>query len=133
MFTFKRNYFFITVLLFLIEVFIAAFVRDAIIRPYAGDFLVVMLLYSFLRSFTEASVLRAIFMVLLFSYSIEILQIFNLAGLPGFGRKKIVLVVLGSHFEWMDMLMYTLSALFIIGLEKVRLHRWPVFSKTVQE
>ena len=112
-----RNYFFATVVLFIAEVCIALFVQDKIIRPYVGDFLVVMLLYAFLKSFFRISVIKAVLAVLLFSYFIEALQYLNLTGLPGLERKKIVLVVLGSHFEWTDIIIYTCSAISIYLLE----------------
>lgn len=120
MYTFKKNYFYVTVLLFLTEVFIAMFVRDRIIRPYAGDFLVVILLYCFLKSFLNISVVNAAFSVLLFASFIEVLQILNLANLPWLEHRKLVLVVLGSHFEWLDMLAYLLGVLVILCIEKCR-------------
>ncbi|WP_424492712.1 DUF2809 domain-containing protein [Salinimicrobium sp. GXAS 041] len=112
-----KAYLFATILLFITEVVIALFVRDKIVRPYVGDFLVVMLLYTFLRSFFRVSVLKAVLIALLFSYFIEILQYLNLTGLPGLEHKKIVLVVLGSHFEWIDMFIYTCSAATIYVFE----------------
>ena len=120
MYTFKKNYFYVTVLLFLTEVFIAMFVRDRIIRPYAGDFLVVILLYCFLKSFLNISVVNAAFSVLLFASFIEVLQILNLANLPWLEHRKLVLVVLGSHFEWLDMLAYLLGVMVILCIEKFR-------------
>jgi hypothetical protein len=42
---FHPYYFIATVLLFLIEVLIAIYVDDAIIRPHGGDYLVVILLF----------------------------------------------------------------------------------------
>jgi hypothetical protein len=39
-----------TAFLFLIEVGIAVFIQDRIIRPYIGDLLVVILIYCFIRS-----------------------------------------------------------------------------------
>lgn len=40
-----------TLCLLLIEIFIACFVHDRLIRPYIGDVLVVILLYALLRTF----------------------------------------------------------------------------------
>lgn len=114
---FHKKYFFAAVLLFVVEVCIAIFVQDKIIRPYVGDFLVVILLYTFLRSFFNISVQKAIFSVLLFSYTIEALQYLNLTALPGLENHKLVLVVLGSHFEWTDMIIYTFAGLCIYVAE----------------
>ena len=44
MWHFNKIYFRLTVILFLIEVAIALFIKDRFIRPYLGDVLVVMLI-----------------------------------------------------------------------------------------
>lgn len=36
-------------ILLIVEIIIGVFVRDAIIRPYVGDILVVILMYAFIR------------------------------------------------------------------------------------
>ena len=40
-----------TVILLLIEVLIAIYVHDAFVRPYIGDVLVVVVIYTFIRIF----------------------------------------------------------------------------------
>ncbi|CAN5148937.1 hypothetical protein BH20BAC1_BH20BAC1_28470 [soil metagenome] len=51
MLTFRRWYFLSAIVLLITEVLIATFLNDRIIRPFIGDFLVVILLYTFVRSF----------------------------------------------------------------------------------
>ena len=53
MLTFKPGFLVIAFILFVIEVLIALYVRDSIIRPYVGDFLVVIMLYCFVRAFVK--------------------------------------------------------------------------------
>ena len=48
---FNKTYFLLALLLLLAEVLIALYLHDALIRPYGGDFLVVILLYCFVKSF----------------------------------------------------------------------------------
>ena len=49
----KRIFYIISFLvIFCIEVLIALYVRDRFIRPYVGDMLVVVLVYSFVRIFS---------------------------------------------------------------------------------
>jgi hypothetical protein len=121
MFTFNKKYFLATAILFLVEIFIALYVRDKFVRPYAGDFLVVMLLYCFLKSFLRISVKTAAISVLVFAYFIEALQYFNIIGFLGIEDHTLLKIVLGSHFEWADMLAYTLGIFAIFGIEKIRL------------
>lgn len=118
MLQFNRNYFALTVLLFLLEIAIAIFVHDNFIRPYFGDFLVVMLLYCFLKSFLNVSVWAAAAFVLVFSFAIETAQYFNMVEKQGLQQSKIARVVLGNSFAWMDLLAYILGILTVILIEK---------------
>ncbi len=118
MLQFNRTYFAFTVFLFLLETAIALFVHDNFIRPYFGDFLVVMLLYCFLKSFLNVSVWAAAGLVLLFSFAIEIAQYFNMVEKLGLQHYKIAKVVLGNSFAWMDLLAYVLGILAVISIEK---------------
>jgi hypothetical protein len=119
MFQFNRNYFILTILLFLVETAIALYLHDNFIRPYFGDFLVVMLLYCFLKSFINLSVWVAAGLVLLFSFTIEIAQYFNMVEKLGLQHSKIARVVLGNSFAWMDLLAYVLGILAVISIEKI--------------
>ena len=123
MLQFNRTYFAFTVFLFLLETAIALFVHDNFIRPYFGDFLVVMLLYCFLKSFLNVSVWAAAGLVLLFSFAIETAQYFNMVEKLGLQHYKIAKVVLGNSFAWMDLLAYVLGILAVISIEKFTLKR----------
>nr|WP_255702498.1 DUF2809 domain-containing protein [Salinimicrobium sediminilitoris] len=99
---------------------IAAFVQDCFIRPYGGDFLVVIFLYCLLKSFFRLPVKNAILGVLLFAFAVEGSQHFKLIYLLGMQDNTIASAVMGNHFELLDMLLYTLGALAIFGTEKLR-------------
>ena len=125
MLTFRPHYFSTTILLFIIEVLIALFLHDEIIRPYVGDFLVVILIYCFLRAFLNIPVLPTALFVLVFSYTLEVLQYFNLVEQLGLQQYKLARIVIGTSFEWIDLLAYTLGVLFIVYLEKTKTaKRW---------
>jgi hypothetical protein len=118
MFKFQKKYFIFTILLFLTEVIIALFVDDAIIRPYIGDTLVVILIYCGVKSFFDFSVIPLAIGVLLFSYTIEILQYFNLVHMLGLQESKLARIVIGNSFAWGDIIAYTLGFVIILWLEK---------------
>lgn len=120
MITFNKKYFYLFLFLFLLEVAIALFVKDKFVRPYAGDFLVVMLLYCFLKSFLKISVGRAAFLVLLIAYLVEIRQYFQITRIMNLERKRIATTVLGTQFEWWDMLAYTAGVFTILLIENYR-------------
>lgn len=124
-FRFNRWYFLLAVLLFVTEVLIAAYLRDDFIRPYAGDFLVVILIYCFVRSFIQAPAVPVALAVLAFSYLVEGLQYLNMVEHLGLGHSRIANIVLGNYFTWADILAYTLGTGFVILVEKIKAARKP--------
>ena len=69
----KKRFFYIIsfLLIFCIEVLIALYVRDNFIRPYVGDMLVVVLVYSFVRIFLPTGIPRMSFYVFLFACFVD--------------------------------------------------------------
>ena len=120
MLRFQKIYFACTVILFFTEVLIAAYLNDPIIRPYVGDFLVVILIYCFVKSFLDLPPIPLAIAVLLFAFFIEILQYFNLVDLLGLGGSTIARIVLGSSFEWIDLIAYTAGVIAILFVERRR-------------
>jgi hypothetical protein len=118
MFTFRRIYFWFTLLLFIIEVLIALFVRDSFVRPYVGDYLVVMLIYCFLRTFMHCRVVPLAMGTLLFAYGVELLQYLNLIALLDLQNSALANIILGNRFEWVDMLAYTLGIATVLVFER---------------
>lgn len=103
-----------------IEAFIARYVHDSIIRPYIGDFLVVILMYCFVKSFFELTVLKAAVIVLLFAFGIETLQYLNVIGKLGLKHSSIAKTILGHPFSWMDLLAYTVGMIAVLLIEQWR-------------
>jgi Protein of unknown function (DUF2809) len=105
-------------LLFITEVLIALFVHDQFIRPYIGDFLVVILIYCFVKSFLNTPVVPTAIGVLLFAYTVELLQYFRIVEVLGLQHSRAARIIIGSAFEWQDMLAYTLGILMVVLVEK---------------
>lgn len=118
MFTFKKKYFLFTIILFIIEVLIALFVRDRFIRPYGGDFLVVILIYCFLRTFINQSPLRLAIFTLIFSFVVEIAQYFNIVELLGLKGNRLAEIVIGTGYSNHDLVAYTLGVLVCYLLDR---------------
>lgn len=118
MLTFNKAYFFFTVLIFAIEVSIAVFVEDNFIRPHLGDVLVVILIYCFLRSFLRFSVLTTAMLVLIFSFSLEFLQYLKIVEKLGLENSRIARTILGTSFDWMDLINYMLGIAMVILIER---------------
>jgi DNA integrity scanning protein DisA with diadenylate cyclase activity len=116
----NKTYFILTILLFITEVLIGKYMHDNVIRPFGGDFLVVILLYCFVKAFVNTPVLPTAFGVLLFAYVTEVSQYFQLVKLLGLQHSKIAALLLGTSFSWMDLLCYTLGIALVTGIEKKR-------------
>jgi len=119
--TFNKKYFFFAIILFIIEVLIALYVNDSIIRPYVGDFLVVFLVYCAVKTFLRASPIKVAIGVLLFSYFVEVMQYFKIIEVLGLQKNAVARTVIGVGFDWIDLLAYTLGVLTILFIEKARL------------
>jgi len=114
---FKFKYFIVFVIIFTIEVFIALYLHDSFIRPYFGDFLVVILIYCFVMSFINFSKYKVALFVLLFTYCIEFAQCFNLLLLLGLENMSLAKVVLGNSFAIEDLVLYTFGFGVIVVVE----------------
>lgn len=97
--------------LLLIEIWIACFVHDRLIRPYIGDVLVVILLYTFLRIFIPEKGRFLPLWIFLFAVGVELLQYFRLAELPIVRESLFLRVTLGSVFDGRDIVCYGVGCL----------------------
>lgn len=114
---FKPYYFYWFIVLFLVEVFIAIYVRDDFIRPYVGDVLVVGLIYAFVRAFFKIAILNAAMGTLAFAYLVEILQYFKIVEVLGLESSVLARTVIGTTFSWKDLVAYSVGVVLLLGFE----------------
>lgn len=119
MLKFNSRYFVLAILILIIEISIAIYVHDSFIRPYIGDLLVVIFIYCFLKSFVSLSTSKAALYVLLFSYFVETLQYFRIVQYLGFQRNDLARIIIGTSFDWKDILMYTIGIVTVVIIESV--------------
>ena len=117
MLTFRPRYLLAAVLLLLVELWIALYVRDRLVRPYGGDFLVVILIYCVGRAFVRWSVLAVAIATLLFSFAVEIGQYYSLVDRLGLRGNRAAEIVIGMGFSWGDLLAYTLGIAVVVLVE----------------
>ncbi len=120
MLQFNKIYFALAVLLFTTEVLIALYVHDNFIRPYFGDFLVVILIYCFIKAFLNTKVVPTAIFVLLFAFGVETLQYLNLVVILKLENSKIARTVIGTSFEWIDILTYIIGISIVLLVENIR-------------
>lgn len=116
---FDLQSFLIFVFLFFVEVCIALFVNDSIIRPYGGDFLVVIMMYYFFKSFIKIKFQYLLLFVLLLAYLVELCQLFDVVVLLGLQDNKVMSTIIGTSFSWGDMIAYTLGVGLCFVIEYV--------------
>ena len=113
----KKVYIIAALILFVIEVLIERYAHDDFIRPYLGDFFVVILIYSIVMSVSNSKVKSVAIATLLFSYAIEIAQYAQVVSLLGLEDNKIARIIIGTSFSWWDVLMYTLGVVVVVVIE----------------
>ena len=114
MFKFNLKYFLIFISIFIIEVIIALFIKDNFIRPYFGDYLVIFLVYYFLLSFMNADKNKIALGVLVFAFTVEIIQYFQVLSYFNLEKNRILRIVAGNTFSFEDLIIYTLAFFTII-------------------
>lgn len=113
----SRPYVALAVALFAIEVLIARYVHDRLVRPYIGDVLVVILIYCFVRAFIDTPVRATAVGVLAFSFAIEALQYLEFVKVLGLEHNKLARIVLGTSFAWGDLVAYAAGCATVIAVE----------------
>ncbi len=106
-FKFYYKSFLIAIFIFVVEVLIATELKNIFfVRAYLGDVFVVMLMYYFIKAFFDFNPTKLIVGIFIFSCLIEFAQYFHFGELLGFKDTRIVMIMLGNSFSWIDILCY---------------------------
>ncbi len=117
---FNKTYFAFFTLLLVVEITIGIFLKEGFIRHTFGDYLVVILMYTCIKSFSNIKPLAAAVGVLLFAFNIEFLQLFNLLDVLNLRDSHLAKLILGSTFHISDLIAYTLGVLTILCIEHLK-------------
>ena len=104
----------------LVEIGIALWVRDRLVRPYGGDVLAVIGVYLAVRAVTGWRVGVAVAAALCVALLIELGQLFGLTARIGLAEGSAAAVALGSGFDPLDLAAYALGGLVVLAVERVR-------------
>lgn len=100
--------------LLLTEIAIAIFFKGGFIRHVFGDYLVVLLLYCFLKSFLSISNNILASVTLLIAFTVELIQLTPLLKSIGLANHSLVNLIFGNTFSLTDLLAYTFGYITII-------------------
>lgn len=114
---YNKTYLIASIILFIVEVFIAIFLKDGFIRHTFGDYLAVILLYCMFKSCVTTKPFYIAIVVLIISYGIEFLQLTNFLEMINLDNNKLAKIILGSTFSFSDLIAYTLGFISILIFE----------------
>lgn len=113
----RTAYLFIFIVLLITEIIIALFVHDSFIRPYIGDVLVVALIASFMRIIFPKKPLLLPIYAMLFAFSVEIMQYFDIVSLLGLSDNPVISTVIGRTFDSSDLICYLAGGVLFFVIE----------------
>lgn len=103
-----------------LEVVIAVFVDDALIRPYAGDALAVVLVYLAARWLLPVRPYSAVAGALALAVAIELAQAFHMLAALGLEHNRLARTILGGVFDPLDLIAYGSGAAVALIVERFR-------------
>lgn len=109
-----------TLLLLLTEVFIALYVHDDFIRPYVGDVLVVIVIYTFIRMIIPEKCRLLPLYIFIFAAGVELLQLANITEILGVEDNQFLKTLIGSVFDIKDIVCYAAGCVILGVYEWVR-------------
>lgn len=113
----NKTFALITLMVFIIEVLIATVFKKTVLRPVFGDFLVVILIYAFFRTITHWKPLHIGIGVLTFACLVEYSQYMHILDKLSIKPNKATEMLLGSSFDWYDVLAYTFGVVCIVFID----------------
>lgn len=114
---FSKIYFILFVILFIIEVCIAYFLKTGFIRHTVGDFLVVIMLYCLLKSFLIIKPMQSALIVLIIAFIVEFMQLTSFLEWFNLQDNNMAKIIFGSTFHVSDLVAYTLGIITTLIIE----------------
>lgn len=102
-----------TLLLLFIEVIIALYVHDDFIRPYIGDVLVVIVIYTFIRIIVPEKCKLLPLYIFILATGVELLQLANIVEILGVEDNRFLKILIGSVFDIKDIVCYAVGCVIL--------------------
>lgn len=104
--------------LLIIEIIIALYVNDAVVRPYIGDVLVVILMYAMIRGVIKKSIKFLPLYLFLVASTVEFAQYFRIVDMLHLQNNKVISTIIGTSFDIKDIVCYLIATEILIIWEK---------------
>lgn len=109
-----------TILLLGVEVLIALRVHDEFVRPYIGDVLVVIVIYTCIRIFVPERYRILPLYIFIFAVIVEGLQRLHIVDVLGLSGNRFFSVLIGGTFDVRDIVCYGVGCALLGLFELVR-------------
>ena len=116
----RLPYLIATLVILAVEVFIGLFVHDRFVRPFIGDVLVVILIYTFIRIFIPDKVRLLPLYIFIFAVAVEVLQLLKIVEVLGLQDNRLMSTIIGTSFDIRDILCYFVGCVICGIWEDVR-------------
>ena len=123
-FSYRMIMLFLTVLLFITEIIIGMY-ASGWIRAYFGDVLVVILIYTLIRTVSPDKPKYGLILplsILIFSFIVEFLQLWGIADRLHI-TNKLIRIIIGTGFSTIDLLCYAAGILPCFVMEFIMKHK----------
>lgn len=113
----KKKIFYLTatIILLFIEVLIALYVHDNFIRPFVGDVIVVIVIYTFVRVLIPEKCRLLPLYIFIFAAAVEVLQGIHIVNILGVADNHFLRTLIGDSFDIIDILCYGVGCI-LLGL-----------------
>ena len=121
----NRNFILPILVVLTMEVLIATVFNHTFLRPVFGDFLVVILIYFFIRIFSRIESPKLALGVFIFACLVEIGQLIGIMNILGLQKNNATDLTLGSTFDWIDILAYATGCVASMMIDHFLTHKTP--------
>lgn len=115
---FNIQYFVLFLLLFITELYIVFYVKNEFIRYVFGDYLIVILMYCFIKSLFSIKPIYAAIITLITAFTIEFFQLIDILSILNIQKNTFTKLVFGTTFKIGDLIAYTLGVSTVLVIEK---------------
>lgn len=114
----RIKYFICFIITFFLEVLIAVYFQNNIIRSYVGDILIIICLYCFAKTIFENKIKNIATYILILGIFAELMQYFNISQYIA-GDNKVLKIILGTTFDIKDIICYVIGYVIIRVIEYI--------------
>lgn len=115
----RRAYLIAAAVLLVGLVLIARYVSGPVIRPFGGDVLVIVFFSCLMCGVTRASMGRCAATAFVTGVIVEVAQALDLIEILGLQDNDVAKTVIGTTFDWRDLVAYVIGAALAVFLDRL--------------